>query len=206
MTPKPMQSQPDSAAPRFNYFWLRWAVAIFLGGFLFGDMGVRVATNYTLLIGMIGLGISIGQWLILKPYIANAPRWFLLTLSSTLLAGLCVDINFPLQMVSLVLQFIPSATGYTWPLTVVVSLVSWLGFLLCMSAGQWFVLRPIGQHANWWPVANTIGGSIAVLLGIVLLWGRPVSSAILLGSGLYGAMTGPVMEWILRRNVSALER
>jgi hypothetical protein len=192
--------------------WLAWllssTVGLAVGGALGGVVGVAVffttglvmggplALFFMGIAGSVAVGVAIvgiAQGFILRRQI-SAGWWVLASM-----VGLAV---------SLALVF-----------TVVFALnMGAVGAVVGASVGiaQWLVLRRRVYRASWWVLANTVGVAVGGALGVAV-GGAVVASAgggvgevealavgiamaIAMGGIWYGAFTGSVMVWLLRRS------
>ncbi|MEO8610973.1 MAG: hypothetical protein ABI690_23955 [Chloroflexota bacterium] len=60
---------------------------------------------------------------------------------------------------------------------------------------QWYILQRAMSRAGWWIAANAVGGGLCALLTLApILRGLPIG--LLLGTALYGYVTGRVLVWL----------
>lgn len=173
-------THPPKMQPSWN-FWVLWVIATIvsfsISGIIFSTARGFIAfpgeaaanTVANLLIGAI---VGLAQWLVLRSVISRS-EWWILTSSLGLLIGSFIAQPFPLVIHGLVVGIV-------------------------LGVAQWLVLRtdrPQAQ-AGVWVVVQAV-----CYLG---LWSIPVLAdalipRLILGSLLYGAITGGMLTWLLRQ-------
>ncbi len=191
--------------------WLQWVVVNAVGwAFLAWARGQ--SPDEPLGLAVLGLGlvcVVLGQWLVLRPRLAHAGWWLLVTPVGVVPGGLAT--------------LFAIVVAYGWP---------GLGLLATLLIGtplgllQWFVLRGRMRRALWWlPVTVVaIGTSFLVLwLCLPALAQRPVDWADLVlggfhtadlattlggfvGGAVYGAVTGAALAIFLPSPIQARDR
>jgi len=74
-----------------------------------------------------------------------------------------------------------------------------------VGAAQYFILQRRMPRAGWWVVANLAGGALCALFTLApILRGLPIG--LLLGTALYGYITGRVLVWLKAEAPSRQER
>jgi hypothetical protein len=73
-----------------------------------------------------------------------------------------------------------------------------------VGVAQWYILQRGMSRAGWWIAANASGGGLCALLTLApILRGLPIG--LLLGTALYGYITGRVLLWIVSHNEFKVE-
>jgi len=119
-----------------------------------------------------GIAAGLFQWLVLRRRIARAGWWLPATIGAGAAVGVVVFVS------GLVNRDVGWSAG-----------VGAGGTMLGLM--HWLVLRRQVARAGWWVLASTAGWVAGGLLGAVGGW-----AAI---GAVYGAITGPVLVWLLRR-------
>ena len=134
------------------------------------------------LLGEVGIGASVGiaQWLVLRREVANAGWWILASTVAWVASW------------GLIVSGLAMPPGADLISSLMVGAV--MGLLL--GAGQWFVLRRWTQSASLWIPANVSAWSV----GFTGIFG----GAILTGA-VVGAVTGLVLDWLLRYPVNDMK-
>lgn len=139
----------------------------------------------------VGLGIGMGQWLLLRKYLKHSAGWILATGLAMLLEGLFrwslpPDIN----------------PGLIGPLTIP------SGAIL-LAVCQWFVLRGRVPHAGWWVVICIAGWVPTLVIAVVAEYLQLSSESlfalviIVIGTILPFAVAAGGMVWLLRQTAPA---
>ena len=174
------------------------------------DVGVTINLRLVL----VGLGLGLLQWLILRRYIAQAHRWMWVTIGVAVVGGVGYTVvQLSVQAIFFTFAF-EGGIGrwtvnsmYVWGATVVV----------LTGVMQWLVLRRQVPRAGWWIPASVAAyfsgiasGIAAVYMGISfvssdmfhipeLIW--RVSALSLIWGAVIGAITGAVLVRLLRQPV-----
>ncbi len=208
-----VQPVGSAKAPGWG-FWLWWVLASAVGwsagGYLGSAAGWGLSRDIAIVgygAGAAGGGIAAGvlQWLVLRRQIARASRWVLAsTVAGAVIGVVGVALGATLGFSTRWVGGGPETTGETssgeWALFVLLGLYGTvLGVL------QWLVLRRQVARAGWWVLASTVGwvvgglvaGLVGATVGVDLSWAG-------LGA-VYGAITGPVLVWLLRHRAAGAE-
>ncbi|MGB8643959.1 MAG: hypothetical protein WCF84_01880 [Anaerolineae bacterium] len=135
----------------------------------------------------IGLGMGLGQWLLLRKYLKHSAWWILATGLAMLLEGLF--------RWSLPPDTPPELIG---PLTILAS-------ALLLAVCQWFALRGRVPHAGWWVVICVAGWAPTLAFSIVFGYLQLSEAtlfalvAIAIGTILPFAVAAGGMAWLLRQ-------
>ena len=126
-------------------------------------------------LGEVGIGAAIGvaQWLVLRREVANAGWWILAS-------AVAWAVSWGIIVSGLVVP--PGAD-------LISSLIVGAAVGLLLGGGQWFVLRRWTHYASLWILANMSAWSV----GFSGIFG----GAVLTGA-VVGAVTGLVLDWLLR--------
>lgn len=139
----------------------------------------------------VGLGMGLGQWLLLRNYLKHSAGWILATGLAMLLAGL-FRWSLPPDI----------PRGLIGPLTVPVGAI-------LLAVCQWFALRGRVPHAGWWVVICIAGWmpALAFAIGAEYVQLSPESLfalvIIVIGTILPFAMAAGGMVWLLRQTARA---
>ena len=139
----------------------------------------------------VGLGMGLGQWLLLRKYLKHSAGWILATGLAMLLEGLFrwslpPDIN----------------PGLIGPLTIPAGAI-------LLAVCQWFVLRGRVPHAGWWVVICIAGWMPALVFAIgaeyILLSPESLFALVIIviGTVLPFAVAAGGMVWLLRQTARA---
>lgn len=193
-------------------FWLLWMLATVIGGAVGILLGVpfdellvallgRTGSGpwtlteqfYIILLkgiegGMLGLGVGVGQWLLLRKQLDHITAW----IPATALA-----------------MFLQGAFRWSLPSGLTSSqvlLTISLSFGIFLGMAQWFVLREHVPHALWWIAFNIAGWMLSMTsdaAGELWNWGfmsmlgiAAMAVALLIPF----AVTGAGMVWLLRQS------
>ncbi len=180
-------------------FWLGWVVATTVGMFVGFIMGIfslfftgEEFGEWLAFLGlgiMLGIGVGILQWLVLRGRVSGVGWWVLASAA----AGYGItQASFILIEESLSFGLLLSSTG-----------VAALGGAVT-GILQWFVLRGKVSRAGWWVLASTVGWGLSMAVTIAMpsgvtddieFTGPAVTGAVL------GAVTGAALVWLLRQPV-----
>jgi hypothetical protein len=139
----------------------------------------------------VGLGMGLGQWLLLRKYLKHSAGWILATGLAMLLEGL-FRWSLPPD----------TPPGLIGPLTVPTGAV-------LLAVCQWFVLRGRVPHAGWWVVICIAGWVPTVAFAIAAEYLQLSSESlfaivmIAVGAILPLAVAAGGMVWLLRQTFSA---
>ncbi len=141
--------------------------------------------------GVMGLGIGLGQWLVLRKYLKQARGWILAT-------GLALFLEGAFRWM----------LPYETPPARIFALTT-LASGVFLGLGQWFVLRGHVPNAGWWIAINVVGSVATLAVGAVGEYAR-FSIESFLGMVFFAvsmlvpfAVAGGGMVWLLRQNSSA---
>ena len=167
--------------------WFLWLMAsavgfgqgMYLGWFDGTDPSFLDTTPADVVAGSAGLAVGalltgVLQWLVLKRHLARASQWVLATLAAVVVVGAVI---FGVGLID---------TDVGW-------LVGVGAFGPAVGVTQSAVLRPQIARAGWWVLASTGAWAVSMPLGDIA--GPPALGAA------YGAATGAVMVWLLRKDV-----
>ena len=180
-------------------FWLGWVVATTVGMFVGFIMGIfslfftgEEFGEWLAFLGlgiMLGIGVGILQWLVLRRRVSGVGWWVLASAA----AGYGItQASFILIEESLSFGLLLSSTG-----------VAALGGAVT-GILQWLVLRGKVSRAGWWVLASTVGWGLSMAVTIAMpsgvtddieFTGPAVTGAVL------GAVTGAALVWLLRQPV-----
>ena len=183
--------------------WLQWVTVNAVGVALMAygiQIGLMVE-EYEEAVAVIGLGVvctALGQWLVLRPRLARAGWWVLVTPVGLGLGGFAA-----------VLGIWIGSDSFGWP-DVSLGLLATLLIGTPLGLLQWLVLRGQMRRALWWlPVTEvaTIG------IGVLFLWRclmvfpelRAALGGVVAGA-VYGAVTGAALAVLLPHPVQARDR
>ncbi len=201
-------------------FWLWWVLVSAVGWFVGFIMGFVLATiivepsmagggvlGFTLAYFMFGalLGsvVSLMQWLVLRLHVSRAGWWIL---AST--AGFAVAFGAVTAAGGAIEAF-----GYSEVFDELGTFAMVLGLTLTVALGgavtgilQMLVLRSRVFRAGWWVLASAVGwglGMVVVVPGLDEVWDSdlPLFLSRVGGGGVWGAVTGGTLVWLLRQPV-----
>jgi len=142
-------------------------------------------------VGLSAVCVAFGQWLVLRPRLARAGWWVLVTPVGLGLGGLAGLIGIWV-----------GSDSFGWP-DVSLGLLATLLIATPLGLLQWLVLRGQMRHALWWlpvTVIATIG------IGILFLWRclmvfpeLPAALGGFVAGAAYGAVTGVALVMFLPR-------
>lgn len=139
----------------------------------------------------VGLGMGLGQWLLLRKYLKHSAGWILATGLAMLLEGLFRD-SFPPDI----------NPGLIGPLTIPAGAI-------LLAVCQWFVLRGRVPHARWWVVICIAGWVPTLAVSVVAEYLQLSSESlfalviIVIGTILPFAVAASGMVWLLRQTAPA---
>jgi hypothetical protein len=174
-----------SARLRQDFLW-RWVAANIVGwtlGLYLTAPYLQAGSLFPLLVcggGVIASGgAGLAQWWSLRPDYPQPRRWVWLSLAAGLIG------TVPAAVGSLFLVF-GRAVG-----------VSLAGAIFGATLGlmQWLVLKQQLERAGWWIAANALAGALCGLLTLTPIL-PPLPVGLLLGSALFGYITGRALLWI----------
>lgn len=167
-----------------THFILRWMLANvigwsigLLGGLLFNPICFIAG-------GAACIGVGIAQWYVLRPHYDR--EWIV----ATVVGGLCGTV--PALLGGLMIFFGLGLVG----------LCSGAIFGAAIGIAQWLLLKRNHSRAEWWIGANALGGLLCGLLTMIpLIAGLPIG--LLIGSAVYGYITGRALEWLANQPLEA---
>lgn len=131
------------------------------------------------------------QWLVLRSWLERA-GWWVAASTAALAAGMwALLVVFTLWV---------AAFGDESQASIVVSA---LAGGLTAGGVQWFALRRQTRHAGWWVIVSGLAGPVCMAVFLAATTRGDISVTRIAAAGaligtLYGAMTGPVLAWLLR--------
>jgi hypothetical protein len=170
----------------FVGFTMGW----FLTAFIFLVLGARLELAIPFFGIMLGIGVGILQWLVLRRRVSGAGWWILASTAGgygIIQAGF-EGFSQSLESYGLLLSF----TG-------VVALGGAVTGIL-----QWLVLRGKVSRAGWWVLASTVGWVLGVTVARAFPWGGDDSDfigALVVTGAVLGVVTGGALVWLLRQPV-----
>ena len=192
-------------------FWLQWVLASIVGwalGVIVSLLASAIAPVGRAMpaIGatLVGAGIGIMQWLILRRRFRRA-GWWVLASAMGWAVGWAVGQNL-IEPVVMFLSKYEEALGGRSVVT-----LSVLGVMVGGTVGtmQWLVLRRWVYWAGWWILANIVGLAAGFVAGAVvastlhlsgvLATVTNIMGGIILGA-LLGAITGMTLVWLSRQS------
>ena len=195
--------------------WLWWVLASTVGWAVGGAAGVALGGGLSrgiIVAGYVGVAMGVTaagalQWLVLRRQVARAGWWVVTGIVGSAVVGVLVVV------VGAVVSFVGSAIGgadwgpdWSADPSTDVGWVVGAGLLgTVLGVLQWLVLRRQVARAGWWVLASTVGwvvgglvaGLVGATVGVDLSWAG-------LGA-VYGAITGPVLVWLLRHRAAGAE-
>jgi len=192
------------------HFWLKWTILSFTFiplsylisllavllvhgafGFSMEEGGTYLSQTLMQLAGgsIIGLGTGLYQYLLLKNVFDISSKWFwTLILSFAFTELLSCIILWQLQINRYELRWIEFNP---LPETLIFACAGLItGFL------QWLMLRKSCMRSGYWILSSTLGWGICILITLIQSW---AIFAFLLGTLLYGAITGATLMWIIQK-------
>ena len=179
-------------------FWLQWVLASTVGIFVGFIVGFPLSLLTSDVLGeplgysfggiVIGIGVGVLQWLVLRRRISGMGWWVLTSAAG----GLILPAAFE--------GLSQSLESYGLPL-------GWTGVVALGGAVtgtlQWLVLRGQVSRAGWWVLASTVGWGLGMTAAIAFSWGVGDSDfrALVVTGAVLGAVTGGVLVWLLRQPV-----
>jgi len=186
-------------------FWLQWVLASIVGWWALSlpvsAIAPVVGAMPVVSGSIVGAGVGIMQWLVLRRRFHRAGWW---VLASTMgwAVGWAVGQNL-IEPVTMFLAKYEEALGGRSVVT-----LSVLGVMVGGVAGimQWFVLRRWVYRAGWWILANIVGWTTGFVAGPVVvaaLWTSGVLATVMGGvilGAVPGAITGMTLVWLSRHS------
>jgi hypothetical protein len=158
-------------------FWLQWVLASTVGGIVGNSVATSSARNWAAAGALMGAGMGIAQWLILRRRIPQAAWWIPATTAGGAL-GLAVGMDLSTRGVFVCGPF----SGGVW-----------VGALTGIL--QWLALAGRVSRSGWWVLASILAWGVGWNVGFVI---APETAA---GAGLTfvvtGAVTGLALIWLL---------
>ena len=208
-------------------FWMRWVAVTAVGvsassyAFMYAsdvwnhavDLTPRVdeLVGFSLLLAVLGAGVGVMQWLVLRRQLSQAGWWVLASMAGAVVVGVGLAADWAYDVVMGDERF-----SIARPEPAIAATVA----LASIGPMQWLVLRRQVSRAAWWVLANAVGLGGGYLLGIaiaVTLSGALCDLGLADCSGLaelshiiyafppafgiaFGAITGAAMVWLLSPN------
>ena len=189
--------------------WLWWVLASTVGWAVGGPVGVALGGGLAMGIVVTGyVGMAVGviaagalQWLVLRRQVAGAAWWIVASVVGAALVGvLAVLLGWVVGVVGRLVG--GTAWGANWGPDWSADPGGDVGFVVGVAAGgtvlgllQWLVLRRQVARAGWWVLASSVGW---VMGGLAAGITNTTAGWAVLGI-VYGAITGIVLVWLLRR-------
>jgi len=189
-------------------FWLQWVLASIVGWALGAIVSLLVSAIAPVVgaipvVGgsIIGAGVGIMQWLVLRRRFHQAGWWVLASTMGSVV-GWAVSQNL-IEPVTMFLSKYEEALGGRSVVT-----LSAFGVMVGGMVGtmQWLVLRLWVYRAGWWILANTVGWTTGFVAGpvvVVALWTSGVLATIMgevIFGAVLGAITGMTLVWLSRHS------
>ena len=191
--------------------WLWWVLASTVGWAVGGTVGVALGGELSMGLAVTGyLGVAVGvtmtgalQWLVLRGQVGGAAWWMVASVVGAALVGiLAVVLGWVVGVVGRLVG--GAAWGANWGPDWSADPGGDVGFVVAVAAGgtvlgvlQWLVLRRQVARAGWWVLASSVGW---VMGGLASGITNTTAGWAVLGI-VYGAITGIVLVWLLRREV-----
>lgn len=161
-------------------FILRWTLANMIGWSIGLLAGLFNPICFIVAGAAACICVGVAQWYVLRPQYSK--DWIV----ATVVGGLCGTI--PALFGGLMFIF-------GWGL---IALCSGALFGGAIGVSQWLILKRTYSRAEWWIGANALGGLLCGLLTTIpLITGLPIG--LLLGSAVYGYITGRALEWMAKQ-------
>lgn len=128
--------------------------------------------------------IGVIQWAVIQHHFPRIERWH----------GWVIAAVFGGGMGNLLTMGMVSGISYLTPTILLAIILS-----LAIGLIQWLVLRRQIRRAGWWVVANLLGWVLSMAIVESLARSRSGFSWLLIGF-VYGAITAPILTWILRHS------
>ena len=151
-------------------------------------LAATVTTSLILNLFMIGVSVSVAQWIVLHRHVERAAVWILVTIVGTISSMIAVSaIIIPMDDTTVSRIF---ANG---PSTALANVVTFGIFGGLTGLAQWFVLRQHFRQADWWLLASFLGWAV----------GGATSLAFTVGT-VAGVATGTALVQMVRRTALAM--
>ena len=183
-------------------FWLGWVLASTVGmfaGFTAGFFSLALTADVLDVLGdwsfelawgiMIGIGVGILQWLVLRRRVSGVGWWVLASAAAGAVIFLAENIGYSESL----------SFGALLRYAVVVALSGAVAGIL-----QWLVLRGKVSRAGWWVLASTVGWVLAKTVSRAIPWdetGDINFMPLVVTGAVLGAVTGGALVWLLRQPV-----
>jgi hypothetical protein len=168
--------------------FLGFFIGFFLGALIIDIAGIWL--TFTVIAILLGLGVGVLQWLVLRKRVSRAGWWVLASAAGG------------------TLLFQNVFEGIYWSLEGFGALLSWIGVVALGGAVtgtlQWLVLRGQVSRAGWWILASTVGWVLSAIVTGSIPWGVDDGSgfaALVVIGAVMGALTGAALVWLLRQPV-----
>ena len=162
-------------------FLLRWTLANLAGwtvGLYLGTLAIN--SPIICLLGLLtGLSIGLAQWWALRSELSITGRWIVASTAGVAGGGLLAApaLFFALSSQTVALTFAGGMIG------------------LGVGAFQWSFLPQSLRRGGWWIGANLLAGALCALLtSLPIIRGLPIG--LLVGTAVYGYLTGRVLRWL----------
>ena len=180
-----------SAGGMFVGLFTGFLLISFISSLLSSIIHVELGERLTFLVfGMIiGIGIGILQWLVLKRRVSRTGWWVLTNIAA------CCGI------------FLIGFEGWSESFESFSTIMSWIWIVTVGGAVtgilQWLVLRRRVSRAGWWVLLSTVGWVLSVTVTRALPWGVRSRDALwgmtAIGS-VMGLVTGGAIVWLLQQS------
>jgi hypothetical protein len=166
---KEIEAMPERTDLSIGWaFWLRWVLASVGGAYVGGATSALVSLVVSKVVGggaedrapteiLLGAGLGIAQWLVLRRRIPRSGRWTWATIAGALVFA---AVSQPLGSAVYAIAAPNVGQAMAYRVSGLVDVVTFGAFL---GLAQWLVLRGQVAQSGWWLVASAAGYGIAML-------------------------------------------